>query len=63
MQRLELELPVHYDPKGELAAAYDPPAMPATYLLNRGNVHAFWEGGLDADALVAIEAVLRELAP
>jgi thiol-disulfide isomerase/thioredoxin len=63
VERLDLQLPVHYDPKGEVAATYDPPAMPATYLLNRGTVHAFWEGGLDHDELGAIEAVMRELAP
>lgn len=62
VQRLELKLPVHYDPEGALVGTFDPAAMPATYLIMDGQVEQTWIGGLEVADLEGIEARMRVLA-
>jgi thiol-disulfide isomerase/thioredoxin len=63
LKRNELDLSVTWDPTGVLAAAYDPPAMPTTYIIApNGRVIKVLEGGLSHDELSMVEAELRALA-
>jgi thiol-disulfide isomerase/thioredoxin len=59
VRTLGLSLPVVYDPEARVAAALAPPAMPTTWVLGAdGAVLGTWVGALEAEDLVAIEALL-----
>ena len=62
LERGKLDLSVVWDPKGEVVSAYDPPAMPTTYLIGvDGRVLRVYEGGLSHDDVKALETEMRGL--
>ena len=63
VKRLELDLPVHYDPQGELGAAWKVDVMPTSYLLDEdGEVVETLQGALDEQAVAALATRMRTLA-
>ena len=61
-QRLGVTLPVGLDPKGDLAAAYDLPKMPTSYVLDREGVVRFIHEGFDgAKDIARLRAELNSL--
>ncbi|MCP4808880.1 MAG: TlpA family protein disulfide reductase [Proteobacteria bacterium] len=55
VRRLELDLPVIYDTDGELTRAFDPAALPSSWLLVEGEVRQVYEG------VIEIEQVRRDV--
>ncbi len=49
IRRLELDLPVVYDTGGELTRAFDPAALPASWLLDDGQVRQVYEGVIEVE--------------
>lgn len=61
-QRLGVTLPVGLDPKGDLAATYDLPKMPTSYVLDREGVVRFIHEGFDgAKDIARLRAELNSL--
>lgn len=61
---LKLTMPVLFDPKGESAGAYEPPAMPTSYLIDaRGVIQAVYAKALDKPTIAAIAARMKALSP
>ena len=59
-----LDLPVVYDPRGEIARDFAPGAMPTSFLVDAtGAVVAHYEGAIDEATLGAIEGRMRSLLP
>lgn len=60
VSRLSLDLPVVWDPETKLAAAYDPPKMPTSYLLSaEGTVVEVFSGELKASDMAAVKAKIE----
>ncbi|MCP4918781.1 MAG: TlpA family protein disulfide reductase [Proteobacteria bacterium] len=64
VKKLDLDLAVAHDPKGELAALYGVDSMPASFLIGPdGKVVESVPGSVDDEALEALEARMRTLVP
>ncbi|MCP4805122.1 MAG: TlpA family protein disulfide reductase [Proteobacteria bacterium] len=62
MKRLDLALLVALDPKGDVVAAFDPPAMPTSYLIDtNAQVVEVFRGALDDEQLQELELRMRKL--
>lgn len=64
VKKLDLDMSVTHDPKGELAALYGVDSMPASFLIGPdGKVVETVPGSVDAEALEALEERMRALVP
>lgn len=59
VQRLKLTIPVALDPKGQVAALYDPPKMPTSYVIDRRGIVRFIHEGFDGKQ--DVERLRKEL--
>lgn len=59
VQRLKLTLPVALDPTGQVAAIYDPPKMPTSYVIDRRGLVRFIHEGFDGKQ--DVERLRKEL--
>jgi thiol-disulfide isomerase/thioredoxin len=64
IQRLGLDLPMVFDPEGQIALEYEPAGLPTTYLVDAtGTVRAVHQGALSADQIAELGAAARALVP
>ena len=61
LRKVPVTFRIVHDPKADIAARYDPPTMPASFLIGRGGRLRYVQEGFERDDAERLEARIRSL--